>query len=822
MVIAIPRKLTYWAWLFDMKISKSIKNFILIPIAIILIIICAATVVQITLLPGLVQKEIVATLRKSGLPNTGLTVKSVTWRGAELENVHIGFEKELQIDTITVSYSLWSLFKGKITDLHLKGLELGVSLKNHKFDAGPLAKLMHKGAAIPFSNLYLDQSQVHVNLEGRLLELPLNAVFRKTGKNNGTLKAQTRVLGAEIKTEAALDLDKNKVRDTFAITGLNPGWFEIVSSILPSLKRISGAGQLNVNGRLAYENNRWSGGVNIHGDSLILAYTAGYQNTSVPFRRIEATAIMDTGMNIAGKVSAAIFKSPAKINAAFNPARFSGRCEYTVDNIDHDIINVLQSRFFSGTKLTTSGLLAIEGSLNVENDTGSAEFRVKGAGFNLQARLGENDLSVVPVSVTTKTTCIIDGRALVLGHSSTAFAVSRCSSKKMDLAATNLLGTLSVDWKTHKIPHGSWSMDTLYVPVLSFSKLTGTIAGDTKGLRLQANARLGPWALVNAQAALLFGKNGLKGNIQASVPKFATKDNQWLSGLIPAIKGDELGGTFSAGAALSIDKGQLTQHYTFGLKQVEWRRAKAHAGVYGVTSVLGITSFVPLMTDGDQRLTLDSAAAGGFKIKNGKAVFRFSENRTVAVPSLEMNWARGRLYSRDIAFKFSEPHIALAMNAEALNLQDILDFMNYHDVRGDGKIYGHVPIALSWGNKPHLSLGNGFLEARPPQGGLAFSKEAAMQILGIKGPIDPKTKDEQEIVRLMMARALQDMEYTRLDMVLKNDERKVLMATINMKGYGPRGEKENRIPVGGITVHINGMDDLLNQVVFAKTKGSEN
>ncbi len=93
-----------------------------------------------------------------------------------------------------------------------------------------------------------------------------------------------------------------------------------------------------------------------------------------------------------------------------------------------------------------------------------------------------------------------------------------------------------------------------------------------------------------------------------------------------------------------------------------------------------------------------------------------------------------------------------------------------------------------------------------------------MRIAGVRGPVNSKTKDEQEIVGLMMARALQDMEYTKLDMVLKNDSQKFLIATIDMKGYGPRGEKENRIPVGGITVNINGIDDLLNEVVFANLK----
>jgi hypothetical protein len=156
-----------------------------------------------------------------------------------------------------------------------------------------------------------------------------------------------------------------------------------------------------------------------------------------------------------------------------------------------------------------------------------------------------------------------------------------------------------------------------------------------------------------------------------------------------------------------------------------------------------------------------------------------------------------------------------------LNLQDILDFIDYQGVKGDGRIYGHVPVTVEWGKHPRLSFGDGYLEAIPPKGGLQFSKETAMKILGIAKDIDPKTKNDQEIVSLMMLRALQDMEYSQLKMVFKNDENNVLQTRVQAKGYGPRSQKENRVPIGGLDITISNLDELLNRMVIPQFMGKK-
>jgi hypothetical protein len=40
------------------------------------------------------------------------------------------------------------------------------------------------------------------------------------------------------------------------------------------------------------------------------------------------------------------------------------------------------------------------------------------------------------------------------------------------------------------------------------------------------------------------------------------------------------------------------------------------------------------------------------------------------------------------------------------------------------------------------------------------------------------------------------------------------MTRIRAKGSGPRGAKENRVPVGGLNINVNNLDRLLTSLVM--------
>jgi hypothetical protein len=692
---------------------KPARKYIIITTAIILLIISAGFIVQLTLLPGLVQKEIIRALNKSGFSDAQVKVKSVTYWGADLENLNIGLEKKFQIKRIRVSYSLWSLIKGKVNAINLFGAQADLGVKNRVLDLGPLSSITGGGKSnetltIPFANLFLKESSLLLNVDGQSIMVPLEAIFRATGNNTGVFELQARVKNAKIKTSAIVDLNKKSFKGAFAITALDLDVLKLIGAVYPSLKQISGTGLLNASGKVV-----------------------------------------------------------------------------------------------------------------VKDKKGSAECEFTGSGFEVHTRVRGYDLTFSPVSLTSKAAFVIERGNISMTDSLSLLKVSRIFNKSLGITAKNLIWSLPYDWKEKKVTQGSMTIEGVDLAGVSLAKINSSFQVDKNKLKMKVKSALGPWTTVNAFGDLYFDRQGLTGVINAKVPAFTTQNKKWLAGLIPPIKDDELSGTLSADARLKIEKGNILQQYTFDLKDVEWKKSGTDTAIQGVTGVLGLNSFVPLITDGEQRVTFKNAHTGAFKVEKGQTIFNFVKNDILYIKSLEMNWAGGRLSSKNIQLEFSKPHIAGDLNVDALNLQDILDFMDYQGVKGDGRIYGHVPITVDWGKHPRLSFGDGYLEAIPPTGGLQFSKTTAMQILGIEKDIDPKTKNDQEIVSLMMLRALQDMEYSQLKMVFKNDENNILKTRVQAKGYGPRSQNENRVPIGGLDITISNLDELLNRMVIPQLMGKK-
>jgi hypothetical protein len=58
------------------------------------------------------------------------------------------------------------------------------------------------------------------------------------------------------------------------------------------------------------------------------------------------------------------------------------------------------------------------------------------------------------------------------------------------------------------------------------------------------------------------------------------------------------------------------------------------------------------------------------------------------------------------------------------------------------------------------------------------------------------------------------MEYSQLKMVFTNDENNILKTRVQAKGYGPRSQNENRVPIGGLDITISSLDELLNRMVI--------
>jgi hypothetical protein len=217
------------------------------------------------------------------------------------------------------------------------------------------------------------------------------------------------------------------------------------------------------------------------------------------------------------------------------------------------------------------------------------------------------------------------------------------------------------------------------------------------------------------------------------------------------------------------------------------------------------------------RLRADTAWSGSLELGGPLVNFRYEED-VVKVDSIRGRWAGGVVVAHGLRYRSGETEVAMELEMRRVTLQGVLDFLRYRDVRGEGTLYGRLPVRVRWGKRPRLSFGEGYLEARPPNGTLQLSEAVARTVLGVKESVEAGTSDPAKTAQVMMIRALRDMAYTELKAVFSKEEGD-WMTRVTARGYGPRGAPDNRVPIGGLNVNVNNLDRLLTSLVMPSLRG---
>jgi hypothetical protein len=285
---------------------------------------------------------------------------------------------------------------------------------------------------------------------------------------------------------------------------------------------------------------------------------------------------------------------------------------------------------------------------------------------------------------------------------------------------------------------------------------------------------------------------------------------QWF----PAISQDTLRGIFGLRLRLGITGSQLREQLSVDVKDGSWAMASSRTGVRGVNGSLVLDSLSRPRTARPAKFTFDTGYSAAVLITDGSGALSFGRDSLVRLDSVECAWAGGILRSVSVIIDPAQRQLRLDLQARGLGLQNILDFVGYDGVQGSGTFSGHLPLAVDWGDRPRISFGEGFFAAQPQTGLLKFTKETARKLLGVTKDIDPQQATLEQTVTLMMLNALQDMEYTALKAIFEKEAKGGWAARLQIQGFGPRGSKDSRIPIGGLNVNIHDLDQLLNSTIL--------
>ncbi len=193
------------------------------------------------------------------------------------------------------------------------------------------------------------------------------------------------------------------------------------------------------------------------------------------------------------------------------------------------------------------------------------------------------------------------------------------------------------------------------------------------------------------------------------------------------------------------------------------------ARVERLNGAIQFDSVAPLSTPPDQLLAVALVDLGGLPLVNGVIRFRLAEDGTLGVEQARWSWAGGEVSTGAFAYRPGEP-LALTLQAQGLDIGELLEQVRVGDLEGTGTLSGAVPLRIEGGE---VVVDDGELRARGP-GWLRYRPQEAPAALRAGGQgVD------------LMLQALENFRYETLRITLDGRTDGELDVGLHISGANP-------------------------------------
>jgi hypothetical protein len=206
-----------------------------------------ALIVQMAALPSLVRSVAVGELRRAGLAEADLEVRSVGWWSAELANVTLDSGGRARVGSLDVLYSPASLLRARVRLIEVTGAEVEFRLRDGRLDLGPLADIKSTGAGgdseLPFGALAIRASSLVLDVEGRRVRVPIHGTVTALDGERCSLDLTADIEGLALRLKGTCDTSGEQAELTLA--GETPDVGQLLTALrskLPTLPEHAAGG----------------------------------------------------------------------------------------------------------------------------------------------------------------------------------------------------------------------------------------------------------------------------------------------------------------------------------------------------------------------------------------------------------------------------------------------------------------------------------------------------------------------------------------------------------------------------------------------------
>jgi len=730
--------------------------------------------VQMLLLPVIINQQFAKALDRLGFAHPKFQVKHASITGAEVADIRAGEDNAIEINRITVTYSPIKVLAGHLDTIIIAGAEIKLAIGNGKTKLiSPHDSKSSSGNSLPFDRIEVRSSTLKVDWEDRHFWLPVDGAMEVEANEKLKLSARTFFRGVDVPitgtlTDGFKNFSVHAQAQDITVAGLLSALPQRWTKSIPAI-----GGALNLDAELQKSASEYAleltvkgpdvqmhtGSATVRGFSTSLHFVATSDSNGLAIRSAN-----DSKVGIDSIEFGVYHSSPVSFALANGPVL--SRQGESATQVSLDLHTIAPASLSAETLNASIGSLGLNAVINVSSG-------------NPPDALGQIKLDNVSVS-DAEAKLQIAGASATIPFDFNAHHKDRSeiTVKSITLNDTPLPSPSGTAW----ISNGQLKAEILWEPV--------------EGAKLTTSADFSRDA-----------KQGWHGQVAMAAPNFVISDpNTWRK--IVKSKGDfDITGTFNLDAKAEFEDGRMRPRVRLKAENAAISSKQYDFTIEGLSADLTLWRLWPVATTGSQVIKAKSFRFGKMNLTDGLIQLRINDPHSILVEKTTWSWSGGHLDSYAIQLDPAKPVADFTLYADNLNVGEVLHF-NFPDknMSGQGNLYGKLPVSIKW---PMIQFGNGFLYSAPGSGELSFGTEAntvADLVAGSNPSNDVKAQFHEQLIQ-----ALKNFRYDLVKADFVNQADGSLTASIHFKGKGA----SNGSPLD-ITFNINGIDVIFRNVLVVK------
>ncbi|MEX0653198.1 MAG: YdbH domain-containing protein [Phycisphaeraceae bacterium] len=292
------------------------------------------------------------------------------------------------------------------------------------------------------------------------------------------------------------------------------------------------------------------------------------------------------------------------------------------------------------------------------------------------------------------------------------------------------------------------------------------------------------------------------------------RDGEPLADVLAEYAGSRVTGAAGVAVRVALGPSGFEPHVTVALHDAEVTVGDGLLRFTGVQARFAFDRLAPLRSEGGQQLTWQTLEAGDFDFANGLVAFTIEQPDAILVERLQVHTGDGGQFQAH-SFRIDPQAVDTRVDLfiEHVELERWLALVSFDRMQGQGRLSGRLPLRIRTQPSLRVGVGQGYLQAEP--GGVVrlLDAAAAQDVLsehgGPGGSMDLPAQIQDRVVE-----ALRDFQFDALRFdFLEDDVTDQPYMRVYTKGRGRSGDRQE---IGGLTVNVRNMDDLLNLAVATK------